>query len=117
MPSAGRPSVTAPTSTDHDLVGKRRRLEYNDGASTTTTSYVYNTADQLTRETTGESVTSYPYDANGNLTRKDDGTNVHAYKYDFRNLMTDCAVERARCLRDEQVGEGEEAGRPIPRRV
>jgi RHS repeat-associated protein len=73
----------------YDAAGNRTRLEYNDGTSTTTTSYLYNTADQLTRETTGATVTTYLYDANGSLTKKDDGTNVHAYKYDFRNLMTD----------------------------
>jgi RHS repeat-associated protein len=73
----------------YDPAGNRTRLEYNDGTSTTTTSYLYNTADQLTREVTGETITSYWFDANGNLTKKDDGTNVHAYKYDARNLMTD----------------------------
>ena len=73
----------------YDPAGNRTRLEYNDGTGTTTTSYLYNTGDQLTKETVGETVTSYLYDANGNLTKKDDGTNVHAYGYDFRNLMTD----------------------------
>jgi RHS repeat-associated protein len=73
----------------YDAAGNRTRLEYNDGTSTTTTSYLYNTADQLTRETTGATVTTYLYDVNGSLTKKDDGTNVHAYKYDVRNLMTD----------------------------
>ena len=73
----------------YDPAGNRTRLEYNDGTSTTTTSYLYNSGDQLTRETTGGTVTTYLYDPNGNLTKKDDGTNVHAYGYDFRNLMTD----------------------------
>jgi RHS repeat-associated protein len=73
----------------YDPAGNRTRLEYNDGTSTTTTSYLYNSADQLTRETTGATVTSYLYDPNGNLTKKDDGTNVCTYKYDFRNLVTD----------------------------
>jgi len=73
----------------YDAAGNRTRLEYNDGTSTTTTSYLYNTADQLTRETTGQTVTTYLYDANGNLSKKDDGTNVSTYKYDFRNLMID----------------------------
>ena len=72
----------------YDPAGNRTRLEYNDGTSTTTTSYLYNTADQLTRESVGETNTAYLYDANGNLTKKDDGSNVHAYGYDFRNLMT-----------------------------
>ena len=46
-------------------------------------------ADQLTRETTGQTATSYLCDANGNLTKKDDGSNVHAHGYDCRDLMTD----------------------------
>jgi len=73
----------------YDAAGNRTRLEYNDGTSTTTTSYLYNTADQLTRESVGATNTTYLYDANGSLTKKDDGTNVHSYKYDARNLMTD----------------------------
>jgi RHS repeat-associated protein len=73
----------------YDPAGNRTRLEYNDGTSTTTTSYLYNTADQLTRESVGGTNTTYLYDPNGNLTKKDDGTNVYAYGYDFRNLMTD----------------------------
>ena len=72
----------------YDPAGNRTRLEYNDGTGTTTTSYLYNSADQLTRESVGETNTTYLYDANGNLTKKDDGTNVHSYAYDFRNLMT-----------------------------
>jgi len=73
----------------YDSAGNRTRLEYNDGTSTTTTTYLYNTADQLTRDTVGGTNTDYLYDANGNLTKKDDGTNVESYSYDFRNLMTD----------------------------
>ena len=72
----------------YDPAGNRTRLEYNDGTSTTTTSYLYNSADQLTRESVGETNTTYLYDANGNLTKKDDGTNVSSYAYDFRNLLT-----------------------------
>ncbi|GAH62429.1 unnamed protein product, partial [marine sediment metagenome] len=69
--------------------GNRTRLEYNDGGGTTTTTYLYNPADQLTRDTVGETNTDYLYDANGSLTKKDDGANVHSYSYDYRNLMTD----------------------------
>jgi len=68
----------------YDAAGNRTRLEYNDGTSTTVTSYLYNEADQLTREVRGATVTTYLYDANGNLTRKDDGTDVHSYAYDIR---------------------------------
>ena len=68
-----------------DKTGNRTRLQYNDGGSTTTSSYLYNPADQLTRETVGETNTDYLYDANGSLTRKDDGTNTYDYAYDFRN--------------------------------
>ncbi len=73
----------------YDVAGNRTRLEYNDGGGTTTTTYLYNPADQLTRDTVGETNTDYLYDANGSLTKKDDGTNVHSYAYDYRNLMTD----------------------------
>ena len=69
----------------YDPAGNRTRLEYNDGGGTTTTTYLYNPADQLTRETVGGTNTDYLYDANGSLTKKDDGTNVHSYTYDFRN--------------------------------
>ena len=50
--------------------------------------YVYNEADQLTAETTGETATTYLYDANGALTKSDDATTVNAYTYDYDGYQT-----------------------------
>ena len=40
-------------------------MEYNDGTTATTMTYLYNAAGQLTKETQGETNTACVYDANG----------------------------------------------------
>ena len=90
----------------YDNAGNRTRLEYNDGGGTTTTTYLYNTADQLTRDTVGGTNTDYLYDANGSLTKKDDGTNVHFYAYDCRNRTAQVNV-RGRYQRPVEVAHRE----------
>ena len=72
----------------YDYISNRTKLRHNDGTSTTTTTYSYNAADQLTKEIAGSTTYTYNFDASGNHTKKDDGTTTEEYYYDARNLLT-----------------------------
>ena len=59
----------------YDSSGNRTKLQYNAGQSTTTTTYLHNGVNQLTKEQVGGGSTwTYTYDSNGALTRKADGS-------------------------------------------
>jgi RHS repeat-associated protein len=66
---------------EYDSVGNRTKKIVNDGTTTTTTTYTYDAADQLTA-VNGQ---AYTYDANGNLTNNGNKTFV----YDDDNRLSE----------------------------
>ena len=64
-------------------------LYYDDvNTTTTTTAYLYNDMDQLTKDIVGETETTYEYDDNGNLTKRTDDSTTYTYEYDETNRLT-----------------------------
>ncbi len=57
-----------------------------------TTYYEYDTANELTVETTGSDTTYYYYDHSGNTTAKQEPSGTTYYQYDHENLMTRCML-------------------------
>jgi RHS repeat-associated protein len=64
----------------YDAVGNRTTKKVTQAATTTTTNYTYDAANQLT----AVNAQAYTYDVNGNLT----GTGVKTYIYDVENRLT-----------------------------
>ena len=68
----------------YDANGNRVRMSDHLGRETL---YAYDGANQLLRETTGDSTIGYAYDANGNLVSETLGDETVTYRYDFENRL------------------------------
>ncbi|WP_177235315.1 DUF6531 domain-containing protein [Streptomyces sp. MUSC 14] len=97
--STGCPSGSTKIAYTYDKLGNRlTKATSTPGSSTTTTTYAYDAADELTSAATGSATTSYTYDADGNqatagsttyrynaagqLSGATAGSNTYAYTYD-----------------------------------
>ncbi|MDQ7778907.1 MAG: NosD domain-containing protein [Planctomycetota bacterium] len=70
----------------YSVTGNRTHRIRTTPSGTYTTDYAYNSANQLTSETTNDISTDYLYDANGNIVQKSTpGLAIWNYAYDFEN--------------------------------
>ncbi|MBI5279996.1 MAG: hypothetical protein HY854_26435 [Burkholderiales bacterium] len=81
----------------YDLVGNRTQMKVTTASGTEITSYTYDAADRLTRETLslaagGTRTIDYTYDGNGNLSSKAEPGRLTLYRFDPRNRLIDIRV-------------------------
>ncbi|GAQ55183.1 tRNA3(Ser-specific nuclease WapA precursor [Streptomyces acidiscabies] len=75
--STGCPTGSSKNTYTYDKVGNRLTKAASTSAATTSTSYAYDAADELTSSTTGSTTTPYKYNADGAQTTA--GANTFAY--------------------------------------
>ncbi|HEX7900746.1 MAG TPA: polymorphic toxin-type HINT domain-containing protein [Planctomycetota bacterium] len=85
----GTPSAVPAFTADYayDANNNITTKAFTSGATVTTTTYAYNTADQLASETTGGATTTYTYDANGNQVRQVTGSLEKILAYDHEDKL------------------------------
>lgn len=74
-------------------VGNRISKSVTENGQTVTTSYEYNSRNQLTTETVNGQDTIYSYDANGNLVKKSGVAGNETYKYDVYNRLVKYSLD------------------------
>ena len=77
----------------YDKVGNRISRSVTENGQTVTTSYEYNSRNQLTTETVNGQDTIYSYDANGNLVKKSGVAGNETYKYDVYNRLVKYSLD------------------------
>ena len=77
----------------YDKVGNRISKSVTENGQTVTTSYEYNSRNQLTTETVNGQDTIYSYDANGNLVKKSGVAGNETYKYDVYNRLVKYSLD------------------------
>lgn len=71
----------------YDSTGNRQQMIKKTGNTSTTTTYSYDVADELTQVTTGTTKTLLSYDQNGNLTSSTTGTTTISYQYNAQEEL------------------------------
>ncbi|MFW6695845.1 DUF6531 domain-containing protein [Streptomyces sp. MAR4 CNX-425] len=100
------PSGEPSASYTYDKVGNRTGHTTTAGATST---YSYDSADQLTQKTTGTNSTAYEYDADGNRTKAGSVT----YAYDAENRLTKAVGDRTKEYTYDSDGNRREVGGSI----
>ena len=77
----------------YDKVGNRISKSVTENGQTVTTSYEYNSRNQLTQEKVNGQDTIYSYDANGNLVKKSGVAGNETYKYDVYNRLVKYSLD------------------------
>jgi len=71
---------------EYDAVGNRTKM-YEYTASTITTTYTYDNADELTQYTTSTLTMSFGYASDGCLVSKSDGSDTWSYEWDYERRL------------------------------